>query len=195
VESIIDLDVLGIFSCNPAAHVAPARRCHLPARPYRVHRCPMPRCATLAAAAHCPYVLPLSCLRVVRTNAQQQHPGVLCCRFWCPAPLMPLDAILPVVLPHKTAAATTPQWRVLHLVASWCPSCSFGFALLSGTRWHVHLHAMCAVISTELFMVSRFVVSGSVRLMDIIYFGNHNDSLCVAQMCRGYIKSWLNALS
>eukprot|EP00267_Zea_mays_P055948 XP_023155984.1 uncharacterized protein LOC100383883 isoform X1 [Zea mays] len=51
-----------------------------------------------------------------------------------------------------SAAATTPQWRVLHLVASWCPSCSFGFALLSGTRWHVHLHAMCAVISTELFM-------------------------------------------
>jgi hypothetical protein len=98
-------------------------------------------------------------------------------------------------LPHKTAAATTPLWRVLHLVASWCPSCSFGFALLSGTRWHVHLHAICAAVSTELFMVSRFVVSGSVRLTDIIYFGNHNDSLCVAQMRRGYIKLWLNALS
>jgi hypothetical protein len=54
----------------------PQRRCRLPARPCRVHRCPMPRCAALAAAAHCPYVLPLSCLRAVRQNAQQQHPGV-----------------------------------------------------------------------------------------------------------------------
>jgi hypothetical protein len=45
-----------------------------------------------------------------------------------------------------------------------------------------------------LFMVSRFVVSGSVRLTDKIYFGNYNDSLCVAQMRRGNIKSWLNAL-
>jgi hypothetical protein len=76
MESIIDLDVLVIFSCNPATHAAPARRCRLPARPCRVHRCPMPRCATLATVAHSPYVLPLSCQRAVRQNAQQQHPGV-----------------------------------------------------------------------------------------------------------------------
>jgi hypothetical protein len=29
----------------------------------------------------------------------------------------------------------------------------------------------------------------------IIYCGNRGDSLCVAQMRRGYINSWLNALS
>jgi hypothetical protein len=143
----------------------------------------LPLCLTLVVLACCSTKCPAAASRCLVSS------------LWCPAPFLPVDAILPVVLPHKTAAATTPLWRVLHLVASWCPSCSFGFALLSGTHWRVHLHAMCAAVSTELFMVSRFVVSGSVRLTNIIYFGNHNDSLCVAQMRRGYIKSWLNALS
>lgn len=95
----------------------------------------LPLCLTLVALACCSTKYPAAA-----------SPMCSVVPFWCPAPFLPVDAIL--LLPHKTAAAVAPPWRVLHLVASWCPSCSSGFAPLSGTRWRVHLHAMCAAAPT-----------------------------------------------